>query len=340
MPDDKRLKLLMDVAKMHYVDKLTKTEIANKIQTSSTHVGRLLQEAESKKVVQFTFTPPRLSGLQDQLIERFPFVTEAIVVGSGDDYEFQLQALGTAAAGYFEQCVEAQAGAKIGISGGRTLRAMVQALPRRQRDITLCPTALIGLGPFMPAHIDPMVLISLLWHKSGRPEHGAYCATILPFDPGPKKRRFKELRDEYRSHCDRQKNNSKVQFVLNEMHNVDIVFASLGPIPLPAEYRRGTTVLELLKDIEVTEDVLRNAGVVGDISYEFFDRDGNAREDWDFFLALGVEHYRKMSADSRKKVVMIAGKYKVDALGALLRGKLCNVLITDSTTAEKLLMDS
>jgi DNA-binding transcriptional regulator LsrR (DeoR family) len=43
-----------------------------------------------------------------------------------------------------------------------------------------------------------------------------------------------------------------------------------------------------------------------------------------------------MVADPKSRVVVIVGSYKLQALRAVLRGKLCNVLITDAEAAEKI----
>ncbi len=235
---------------------------------------------------------------------------------------------------YFDELVDQHPGIKIGISGGNTIYAMIQALSRRERNMTTFPTALIGRGPLIPEHIDPMVLLSVLREKSGANPPRAYHVTLLPFEKGT---RPVEVRAEY----ERLKKHQKVKEVWAGMQDVEAVFASVGAIHPSAEYvrKRGRTLLTLLSDLGIDEARLEKQGAVGDISYALFDEDGRTRSpDWDFFMTLGVDFFRKMAGKyPQRRVVLIAGQYKESSLRACLRGALCNVLITDTSTAEKLL---
>jgi deoxyribonucleoside regulator len=331
MADDRRLKLLLNVARLFYVDKLTKTKIANMLQTSSTQISRLLREVEHERLVEFRLNPPRLNTLQENLIRRFECIREAVVVATSGDLRFQLSNLGAAAAVYFDEVV--QSNQKVGISGGNTVYEMIRALPEKVRKIEIYPTALIGRGPFIPAHGDPMVLLNLLWEKSGRIPQSAYYATVPPFEKGstPKSARVEN---------EKLKKNSRIKEVWDGMHDVEILFASVGPVKrLSGDMTSGGTLLKLLSDLSITEGWLEAEGVLGDISYSLMDKEGRSQSPkWDFFITLGIEYLREMSAEyPRRRVVMIAGINKLEQLKAVLRGKLCNVLITDDLTAEALL---
>lgn len=323
---EKRLGLLLDVARMYYRDKMTKTKIANRLDTSSTQVGRLLKEAEAREMVRFTFEPPRLASLQAGLIKEFECLREAVVIPAVGDFSFQLKMLGETAAEYFDANVKP--GTRVGISGGNTIYEMVEALPEKNRDLQLFPTALIGRGPRLPEHADPMVLLSNLW-KRNRQKGKAYYATILPFERG----RARTATEEH----DRFLERPKVGEVWKGMKETDITFASVGPVEAEKEYlQHGRTVLELLADLNIDEAWLKQQHIVGDISYSFFNEKGETKDQWRFFLTVGVEHFKQMARDSRKRVVIIAGKHKEAVLKVALRGGLCNVLITDEGTAEAL----
>jgi DNA-binding transcriptional regulator LsrR (DeoR family) len=123
------------------------------------------------------------------------------------------------------------------------------------------------------------------------------------------------------------------------MKLVDIVFASIGALDVNPEYRAATQYVtkNLLKEVKLSEQDLRDQGVVGDIIYSFFDAKGKTKPAWNIFLSLGVDFLREMAAATDKKVVVVVGSYKMDALKALLQGKLCNVLITDGYAAESLI---
>ena len=52
--------LLLECARLHYIEKLNKTEIAARLQISGTHVARLLLEAEAAGIVESPFDCPRM----------------------------------------------------------------------------------------------------------------------------------------------------------------------------------------------------------------------------------------------------------------------------------------
>jgi deoxyribonucleoside regulator len=325
-------KTLLEVARLYYEEEITKSEIAKSRGVSNTQVGRLLKEAHERGIVQIKFHPPLLEELGFQLIRRFD-LRKAIVIPSvpnmRKNYEFQRRLWGEAAADYFEETVKP--GMKVGISGGYTVHEMISALPVRDRRIKIFPTAIIGRGPIIE-HLDPVVLVTLLWSKSGRASETAYYVTVPPFERGSS---VETVQRENKLLLKRQ----KVRTVYEGMKEVDIIFGSIGSVEVPKEYSAHThhTTIRLLEEIGVTETRLRSEGAVGDINYSFFNENGNTKASWDFFLTLDVEHLRRMASLPKKDVVIMAGVYKVVPLKAVLKGRLCNVLITDEQTAIELL---
>ena len=339
MTDDNRLRLLYDVARMHYSDKLTNTEIANKVGVSSTHVARLLAEAERNQVVEIYYHPPRLYDLESRLRARFPSLREVLVVPATTDSESNLKTLGSAAATYFDARLGADT--KVGISGGNTVHEMVVALPERKRPIEIYPTQLIGRGPHIPEHKDPIVLINDLWERSGRNPDTAYYATIPPIERDRTKRSAMQIGEAVRRSYEELRSRGKIEHVWQRMHEVEIVFASIGQLLFQSEQRRvhGRTLLNLFEDMGISADWLAQEGIVGDVSYSLFDRNGNTKTPrWDFFMALGVDHFKKMAAEyPKRRVVLIVGERKANALRAALAGGICNVLITLESVGEEVL---
>jgi DNA-binding transcriptional regulator LsrR (DeoR family) len=129
------------------------------------------------------------------------------------------------------------------------------------------------------------------------------------------------------------------------MQEVDIVFAGVGQIEIDDDWRKaGREFLPLLGGRKIGEkkisiSCLRQHGVVGDMSYCFFDATGTTRKrEWNPFCALGTDWFRAMAAQyPHKRVVFVGGLGKEKALRAALAGQLCNVLITDETAARRLL---
>lgn len=341
MSDDPRL--LLEVARLYFDKELNKKEIAGELNISNTQVARLLAEARKRGIVEIKYSPPRLEKLQVDLVNKFHCLRKSIVVPSivphdmkrqdtstpDDDYLFQRRMWGEAAAAYFDENVTTDM--KVGLSGGYTLYEMISALPKQERDIKIFPSAIIGRGPTIQ-HLDPLVLVTLLWARSERKPEANYV-TILPFETG-------ETREEV---IERNKRlvskNEKVRTVYEGMRQIDILFASVGSVEVSEEYKKYThhTTIKLLEELGITQSDLTDNGIVGDFNYSFFNADGDPAPQWDVFIGLNVRDLREMAAHPKKKVVVIAGRHKAEALKAVLKGQLCNVLITDELTAQLLL---
>ena len=212
-PDvDERLRQVLKVAHLFYEKEMTKTDISHEIRASTTQVARLLAEAREQGYVRIEFNPPKLYELGEQLKSKYD-LQAAVVVSYADDLAFLRRMIGKAAAQYFEEAVGA--GATVALGGGDTMYEMVLALPQEARDNKLVPAAVIDTGPVL-THIDPVVLVTLLWVRSGRLPGRAHFATGLPMNK-PLSRQ--KIREEYEEFSHRR----AVQEVLAEMKRADFL---------------------------------------------------------------------------------------------------------------------
>ncbi|MDX2029455.1 MAG: sugar-binding domain-containing protein [Blastocatellia bacterium] len=326
---DERLQLILKVAYLYYEKEMTKTDISHEIRASATQVIRLLEEARELGFVRVEFTPPKLHELAERLKARYDWLEEAVVISYADDPGFLRRMLGKAAAEYFESAVTGEA--TVAIGGGDTMYEMVMALPEQSRDLFLVPAAIIDTGPVL-RHIDPTVLLTLLWVRSGRRAGHAHFATGLPMNK-PLSRQ--QLREEYEEFSQRR----AVREVLAEMRRADLLFTSLGCLKSDPDYDAlaPRPHKSLFESLRVTEAALAKEGVIGDINYSFFDESGRTIPEWNTFPSLGVTQARAMVREG-KKVVVTVGNHKLSALRAALAGKLFNVLITDEMAAKELLL--
>jgi DNA-binding transcriptional regulator LsrR (DeoR family) len=77
--------LLLECARLYYIDKLNKTEIAARLQISGTHVARLLREAEAAGIVEISVRlPADHDKLEAELQERFGLLAVKVVDFSDD----------------------------------------------------------------------------------------------------------------------------------------------------------------------------------------------------------------------------------------------------------------
>jgi deoxyribonucleoside regulator len=325
---DERLRQVLKVARLFYEKEMTKTDISHEIRASTTQVARLLEEAREQGYVRIEFTPPTLYDLGERLKARYEWLQDVVVISYTDDLAFLRRMLGKAAAQYFEAAIPD--GATVAIGGGDTMYEMVMALPSEERNIFLVPTAIIDTGPVL-THIDPAVLLTILWVRNGRRPGHARFATGLPFNKPLSRQKIKE---EYEEFCKRK----AVQEVMAEMKRADFMFTSLGCLKPDADYEKLSPRPHkyLLENLRLTEAAIIKEGAIGDINYSFFDENGQTDPDWNIFPTLGVDRVKEMVM-ANKRVVAATGRYKLPALKAALNGRLFNVLITDEIAAGELL---
>jgi DNA-binding transcriptional regulator LsrR (DeoR family) len=248
--------------------------------------------------------------------------------------EFLRQQLAVAAANYFDDLVQNHPRGRafhVGISGGETLLEFANAVPDRLREnVFVHGTALVGHGRFHKGatHIIPGVCAAVLWSRCGRVPGTFEYATVppLPFD------------------LEQMANVKAIRDVIRDMDEIEAVFAGIGMVKPPKEAPTLKDKLSMtaLLHPTITPDELTRQGAVADFSYCLVDAQGCSREFWTYFLTAGygsahpdIQFYKHM-VELKKKVIVMAGPFKIPALMAGLRGKLFNVLITDEDSARQL----
>jgi len=324
--EEARLALLHRVATLYYTEEKRKNEIAKIINVSPTQVANLLREAKQKRIVDIKVNLPHLRVLQEKLRSKYHHLREVIVVPGDAEVRVVLQNLVAATAEYFDASVTK--GATVALGGGYLMYNLVNALPTKVRDIHVYAGATVGRGPTV-FHIDPIVVATSLWAKSGHLPGRAHYITVTPREGSRRdvQRYYRDLRKE-----------SHVRTLMDEVSEVDWVFASVGGLNADEGYVSATESFtrNLLDEMKFDDSELRKEGVVGDIIYSFFNESGNSKPTWDVVPSIGVKQLRQLVADRKKHVVIVVGSYKLEALRAILRGQLCNVLITDSNAALKI----
>jgi DNA-binding transcriptional regulator LsrR (DeoR family) len=146
-----------------------------------------------------------------------------------------------------------------------------------------------------------------------------------------------------------------VQRLLKKMNDqVNFVVAGIGlvhPVGPDAAYPDQVERLSmtgLLTPLVIDRAILEFQKAIGDFCYSFFRADGKTEDRWKFIVTAGdgSEHtgssyYRHLCTPDPTKpqpiVMVIAGARKWMPLTVALKHKLCNALVTDTYTANKLL---
>jgi len=321
MHDKEQLeRILVKVCKLFYESETSKTEIADTLNISITHVNRLLTEARKKGIIQITINAPRFTELEFELLNAFKLTDVRIVPYDEDENSLRTE-LGREAANYFTDKVAD--GSKIGIGSGRTMFEMVKLLQEQPKAISIFPISVIAQRGTVVSSIDANTLASTLWFKF-RPTAKAHNINL--FYPHISIQRI-EREIKYLLKVDGIRN------IIDEMSNLDFYFFSVGYL------RQDSIILSFIQEYGQNFDNLRKAGIIGDYLFNTLNGSGN-------YVSCGLESVvitrtldqLERAAKFGKKVVVIAGgKNKIDVIRTGLIAELFNVLITDNETAANLL---
>lgn len=295
---------------LYFVAGLTQAQIGKKLGLNRTRVNRLLAHARDQGLVQINITG-RLAScveLEEKLKQRYG-LEDATVVPTPPSDDLIPPVIATAAAAALS--ARLKDGMSVGVGWGRTLRLSIQSVPRRQLNRLSVVSLLGGLtrGSAMNPHETASHLADLV---------GAQCYYIAA----------PALTD-----TERTRDLIIAQPMLHEIfergEKVDLAFLSVGELTPSCTMTR----VGLVSRGEV--DDLLAAGAVGDICAHWIDRDGrlvdhplNSR-----VVALSPEKLKNIPC----VIIASGGRTKAEGLRGVLKGGMCDVIITDERTASSIL---
>lgn len=317
------IKEMVRCVELYYSHQKQQREIALELDISPSKVSRLLKRAADEGYIRVDFNFPSLPRLAAHLIEK-KGLRDAVVIPTGVQSEIK-EDIGRASARYFERV--ASPGVRVGISCGFTLYYMIKHLrEERVSDLKIYPLA--SESTLRAADILPNTLVGMMAAKY-RPRVTAY---VLPT-------RLAAASEEGGGDGGGFWNDPEVREVYEAANNVDVALIGVGAVDPNTP---GFCALACTSGLSPQQ--LTSLGVVGEYNYQPLGPDGEAVTDpsvSDFVRRVGavsLERLREMSAEHGKIVIaMGGGREKVAAISAVLKGKLCNVLITDQDVAEALL---
>ena len=312
-------RLLVKVSKLYYEEGLSQDDIILRLNLSRPKISRLLRQARDRGIVRITVAAPQhlFPDLEAGLEKRFGLL-EAVVVEThaGDAQENILRELGLSAAAYLERSVRSGSTRGIyavGISWGTTLHSMVEKLPSMHVPGVKVVQIIGGLGqPEAASHS------SELCHRLARALGGQLTLLPAPGIVASQPARDVLLTDPY------------VQRAVEMFGSLDIAFVGIGD-PSPESVLMRDGVIISWEEL----NLLLHKGAVGDIALRFFDAQGRPVVSDIDNRVIGIT--LEQLAQVRRVVGVAGGPGKFQAIQGALRGRLINVLITDSVTAERLL---
>lgn len=306
-------KLLTKIASLYYEEGLKQSQISEQLDLSQSFISRSLNRALKEGIVKISVHRPVHFhiDLERQLQEQYE-IRQVLVVeptGAGDDA--LKQAIGSAAAHYFETTVTEKD--KIGISSwSSTIRAMIDHMHRsRQKGAAEVVQLLGGVGN--KGAFEATLLTQRLATLLNCP---SYLLPSQSIEQSVDSRlRILQLDD--------------VREVVDRFSALTVALVGIGELePSPLLRNSGNYHSQsMLK-------TLADRGAVGDICLRYYDASGAPvlEDNEEVVVSVNLQQLHKID----RVVGLAGGERKLNAIRGALCGKYLDVLITDLTTAKAL----
>ena len=314
MPPD-RDELLAQVAYAYYQKGEGLRQIAKSIGRSVSMASRLLQDARDRNLVEIRINYPmtRLKEMEAQIEEDFGigeahvFAEPAQIDGGERLYRY-----GSLAASSIEKTL--RSAELIGVSWGRQISRIVNCIPAGGNQGTGTVVQASGAFGALGNDHDGARITQRLAERLG------YTARLMP----------SPLIVDTAHVAEALNNSPSILAVMRLLRSADVMLAAVGA---PFAETSGLARSGYLTECDLDE--LRSNNAVADIIGYHLDQDGEV---------LDIEVNRRVigiSPESLREIpnviLAVTGANRVRAIRAVLRGRYCNTLLTDRTTAEALL---
>ena len=304
--DEKTYTLATKAAWFYYMENYTQYQIAEAMGLSRAKVIRLLEDAKTDGIIQFNFRKDDSTrvSLEKNLIAAYG-LNDAFVVPTPLNEATLTHTISRAAALYVSDHL--RPGGYLNIGYGDTVSSMLGYLAKEHEDPINVVSMTGGVSYYLPSVSST-----------------AYAMHLFLI-PSPLIVSSSEVRDALLGE-------KSIQEIYAMTEHADMSVVGIGAAV------EGATVLRngIIRESELA--ILKMQGSVGDVLNHFYDSEGNpiTTEIENRTISTDIEKLRTM-----KNVVGVAGgSEKVAAIKAVLRGGYLNVLVTDSKTAEELLLSS
>lgn len=308
---DEQLRL---AARLYYLDGLPQTDVARFVKISQAQVSRLLTLARERGIVRISVAEyePRDAALEKELSARFHVSAAVIKAVDGLSADALRRSVSHFATTFVSSLIPAES--TVAISGGRTLRELIQLLPEEPAKRL---TVVQGMGSIDSnvGPVDALELGTVLARRCG----GSFLTLNTPaFVPD------KKTRDAFLSL-------DQIQSVWQKLREATVALVGIGSLENSVFVER-----RVLNAADIEQ--LKKAGAVGEICGRFFDKNGReCNTPWrDRVMSLELEQLRKVP----QIIGIVAGTDRSGALAAAIRGGLLKSLVIDDGGAAALLAQS
>lgn len=178
---EKKLKFIMQCAKLYFEEGLDQTSISKKLGLSKATVWRYLQEAKDYLEIKIAFKNNKGEAeyIINKIKELYNLNDIRIVFENSYANQSTLQAIGTEAGIVLDEIIARNQGRTvICVPGGETMFNFVDSIKPISRNIDIYPLVLLPRGMEI-VRVDSSVIVTLFWAKSKPSSRGF----ILPYSP-------------------------------------------------------------------------------------------------------------------------------------------------------------
>jgi len=309
---DPQGQLRVRAAWLYYVEGLTQSDVAERLGVNRIMITRLLSEARKRGevVIRIKSKLGSLVEAQIQLEEKYGLARAILAPSSGTDSD-PTRVIAAAAGEYVSDLMHNNV--TIGVGWGRTLHSMLPYIEGRSLEGAKVVSLLGGIAQarrFNPAEFA--------WQFAELFDAEGFLV------PAPAIVDSAQTKHALLEHCG-------LDHIMGMAETCDVVLLSCGGIStLTTSYRTGHVS-------EAERISLIEAGAVGDVLYNFLDKEGQPvpHPVNDRCIAVSVDRLSRLS----NKVLISGGIEKTQIIRASLKSLKPNVLVTDEATAERLLAD-
>jgi deoxyribonucleoside regulator len=306
--------LMVEVAKLYYLNGLSQRQIANRLKLTRSHVAYLLQEARESRVVEITINRPiaRDDELERIFCQEFHLQEAYVVIAEGSDEADILHRIGVCGAEVLSRHVEN--GMVLGVTPGTGVSSVVNHL-KAQRLPDVKVVQLTGSLGVSNKELDAAEQCSRIGRAFGARHY--YLHVPLVVDSS--------------AIASALRHDPSVGNVLKLAAQTQLALMGIGSIDPQAstQFHTGYLSFQDLRD-------LNKLGAVGGISTAFFDVNGQPVEaPWLTGRSIGVTWEQIMQFE--RVIGLAGGSAKGEAVLGIARSGLVDILVMDQQAAREAL---
>lgn len=307
--NEQQVKMAVKISQLHYIDKLSQTEISKKLNLSRPTISRALQYAISAGIVQINVRDPfdDISKISEDLKEKYQL--QKVIIPKQENNLSFLDQVGKATADYLMGIIKD--GDIIGLSWGKTLYAVAKYLKATQ--LSQIHTVYLKGTVANSSHNNYSNFITTRFNEAFHTQTEILPVPVI-FDNAITHDLI--LKDRF------------IKSVVQKAHDSNIAVFTVGTT-------RPTAMLFNLGYLSHQKIEYLEKNAVGDIISQFVDKKGKIvdKELTSRTMALSIDNLQT----KEKSILVASGLEKVEPVHAALIGGYANILVIDSQIAKELL---